>query len=83
MHYLNWKECYRTVTNLYLDYKNPRIPSNGENLSQRQLVEELVIHEKIYDLAKNIVERGYFPVESLVVIKENQILFKNKIIIQQ
>jgi len=56
---------------MLLDAKNPRIPPTGELLNQRALIAELVAHDKVYDLARNIVQNGYYPVESLIAVKED------------
>lgn len=70
--YSKWPEKLVAVTNLRLDGGNPRIPSNENELSQRDLVAELVEHDKVYDLAKDIAEQGYYPLESLVGIREGR-----------
>ncbi|RMH34192.1 MAG: hypothetical protein D6694_15355 [Gammaproteobacteria bacterium] len=76
--YSKWKEAYLTVTNLLLDPNNPRIPDSGENLSQRDLLADLLANDKVYELAKSIVENGYYPVESLIIVKEG----KNKYVVE-
>lgn len=70
--YSKWKESQIAITNLCLDPKNPRIPNSGEGLSQRDLLSDLVQHDKVYDLAKSIVENGYYPVESLIIVEEDK-----------
>lgn len=70
--YSKWKESQLTVTNLLLDPHNPRIPDSGENLSQRDLLADLVANDKVYELAKSIVENGYYPVESLIFVEEQK-----------
>ncbi|MBW1677882.1 MAG: hypothetical protein JRJ13_14465 [Deltaproteobacteria bacterium] len=70
--YSKWKEAYLIVTNLLLDPHNPRIPDSGENLSQRDLLADLVANDKVYELAKSIVENGYYPVEALIIVEENK-----------
>lgn len=72
--YKKWKDKILSVPNLLLDSENPRLPEAEETLSQNELIAELIKHEKIYDLAKNISEKGYFPVEALIgVEKENKV----------
>lgn len=68
--YSTWKEGHLKVTTLLLDPDNPRIPDSGEKRSQRDLLAELVENDKVYDLAKSIVENGYYPVESLIIVEE-------------
>lgn len=70
--YSKWKESQLTVTNLLLDPHNPRIPDSGESLSQRDLLADLVANDKVYELAKSIVENGYYPVEALIFVEEHK-----------
>src|SRR5688572_4907919 len=64
--YSVWPERKLAIAALRLDEDNPRIPSGGQALSQRQLIEELVTHENVHDLAKDIAMTGFVPVESLI-----------------
>lgn len=59
------------VTNLKLDSRNPRIPSHGPAKRQRELIAELITHDNVYDLAKGIVNNGYFPLETLIGLTED------------
>ena len=68
--YSAWPERRLAIAALRLDEENPRIPSGGEKLSQRQLIEELVHHENVYDLARDIATTGFVPVESLIGLDE-------------
>lgn len=70
--YSKWKESQLIVTNLLLDPNNPRIPDSGESLSQRDLLADLVVNDKVYELAKSIVENGYYPVEALIFVEEQR-----------
>ncbi len=69
--YSRWKEKTLTVTYLKLDPYNPRIPEAGIFLDQRDLIADLIENDRVYELAKSIVENGYYPVESLIVIEKN------------
>ena len=69
--YSSWKERPLSVTSLRLDANNPRIPDAGRQLTERELIEDLVEHDKVYDLAKSIADNGYFPGEALVIVEEN------------
>ena len=71
MDYTTWKEKKISVINILLDPRNPRIPPTSEPLTQRYLLAELIYHDKIYELAQNIVHDGYYPVESLIVVRED------------
>ncbi len=69
MSYHDWPERKFAVNSLVLDALNPRIPAIDQGLDQRELIADLVVSDDVYGLAKNFVENGYFPVESLIVIK--------------
>ena len=69
--YAKWKERSILVTSLLLDTLNPRLPIADKSLSQAELIEELVVHDDVYSLAKSIAEKGYYPGESLIGIQEN------------
>lgn len=69
--YSKWKVRDLTITNLYLDPLNPRLPEADEGLSQRRLLEKLVENEKVYDLAKEIADKGYYPTESLIIVEND------------
>lgn len=69
VNYNDWKTKDIAVTSLLLDPLNPRIPEADENLSQRKLIEFLLEHDKVYDLAKEIVDKGYFPTEALIGVE--------------
>jgi len=68
--YQNWKESEYLVTSLSLDPLNPRLPEIDKKLSQKELIEELIKHEDVYEIAKSISEDGYYPVERLICVKE-------------
>lgn len=72
MDFSKWKESHLAVTTLLLDPHNPRIPDSGKNLSQREILTDLIINDKVHDLAKSIVENGYYPVEALIIVEENR-----------
>ena len=69
--FASWKPKDLLVTSLRLDPHNPRIPSAGMDLSERDLIAELVEHDRVYELAKSIAETGYHPIEALIVVEEN------------
>ena len=68
--YSKWKEYPCPVTSLRLDPRNPRLPEANAVMSQRDLIAELVEHENVHSLARSIVEKGYYPVEALIVVAE-------------
>lgn len=69
--YAKWKDSELSVTRLFLDPLNPRLPIADMSLSQADLIEELVVHDDVYGLAKSITEKGYYPGESLIGVQEN------------
>ncbi len=70
--YARWEEQTVGITTLLLDPLNPRIPDLGHEPSQREIASELVHHEGVYDLARDIAAQGFFPTEILVCIVENE-----------
>lgn len=67
-----WPERRLTAVNLLFDPDNPRIPESGKEIPQKKLLSYLIHHEKVYDLAKSIAEKGYLPNESLIIIEDNR-----------
>jgi hypothetical protein len=64
-----WKRGNPSVTSLLLDSANPRIPKGRGVQQQRDLIAELEEHDKVYELAKSIVNDGYFPLEYLIAVE--------------
>jgi hypothetical protein len=52
--YATWPIKRNAVTSLLLDQQNPRLPQAGGGLTQRQIIDELVTHDSVYELAKDI-----------------------------
>lgn len=71
INYLSWPRKRITTTNLRLDLQNPRLSNYDKNISQADIIEYLINNEKIYDLAIDIVTKGYFLNELPIVTKEN------------
>lgn len=69
--YRKWKRSNPRVTSLLLDAANPRIPKGRGIHEQRELIAELVEHDSVYELAKDIVSDGYFPLEYLIAIEDD------------
>jgi hypothetical protein len=72
--YSAWDEQTVSVTSLLLDPNNPRIPELGHQANQREIVAELVHNDAVYELAKDIAAKGFFPTEILICIEENSAL---------
>ncbi|MBN1460677.1 MAG: hypothetical protein JXA57_14170 [Armatimonadetes bacterium] len=70
MSYAQWKEKEYAVASLLLDPKNPRLPSTNDGVAQVQLISVLVKHDDVLELAKDIADKGYYPVERLIVVEE-------------
>jgi hypothetical protein len=64
--YTQWTPKKAKVSSLLLDPENPRIPPADHPLSQDELLAELIEHDKVYELAKNIVTNGYYTDEMLI-----------------
>src|SRR5260370_35198116 len=65
-----WNTPRVSLAKLLLDSSNPRLSEPGElAASQGDIIAELVSHEKIESLARNISANGYFPNEAPFVIK--------------
>ncbi len=64
--YSQWKRKNVNVSGLLLDPKNPRIPPGEDDLAQDELLAELIEHDRVYDLAKQIVANGYYVDEVLI-----------------
>jgi hypothetical protein len=70
--FASWTEKVVPVTNLQLDSQNARIPTSpGTILGQRELIAELVEHDNVYDLARDIADFGYIPVEMMIGVHED------------
>jgi hypothetical protein len=70
MDYSSWDTQPVSVTLLNLDPKNPRLPELGHEASQPEIIAELIRHEGVIELAKDISRFGYFPTEILVCIED-------------
>ncbi len=66
-----WENDRKSVVNLYLDSKNPRLGNEGVNTSSREIIQYLFENDKAVDLAKSIATRGYFENEPLLIVNEN------------
>lgn len=69
--YSTWPEKKLQPASLLLDPENPRIPPSRKPFSQREIIAELVAHDKVYDLAREIAHGGFDPVESLIGFDED------------
>ena len=65
--YSSWIRKNVPVAKLTLDPENPRIPPSENELSQDELLAELIEHDSVYPLAKKIATNGYYADELLIV----------------
>jgi hypothetical protein len=73
--YTQWQQRFVQVVKLQLDPQNPRIPATTNPLSQHELITELVQHDRVLELAKSIIQNGFFPTEVLVATQEGGALY--------
>lgn len=66
-----WPMKPYTVGSLYLDPLNPRLPNPSENLSQREIIADLIEHDDIMSLVKSMAESGYVQGNAFVITMEN------------
>lgn len=59
-----------SVGSLFLDPKNPRLIPTEKTRTERDLIEELAVHENVLELAKKIKVNGFFPSEPLIAVIE-------------
>ena len=70
MDYSAWDTQSVSVTSLDLDPQNPRLPNLGHEATQREIIAQLIEHEAVFELAKDIAKFGFFPTEILVCIEQ-------------
>lgn len=66
----SWAMRTEPVLSLKLDPLNPRLTRASASADTRELLAELLEHEKVEALARDIADQGYFPTEVLVGITE-------------
>ncbi|KGO86606.1 hypothetical protein Q765_10300 [Flavobacterium rivuli WB 3.3-2 = DSM 21788] len=72
VNYSSWPKKKINTTSLRLDLNNPRLSDFTKKLSQAEIIDYLIEKEKIYQLAMDIVTKGYFLNELPIVIKEKE-----------
>lgn len=71
--YSSWKRKKISVNSLRLDILNPRLSGFGKNTpKQSEIIDYLISHEKIAELAKDISILGFLPNEEPIVYKEHE-----------
>lgn len=71
-----WPTKLRSITNIHLDEKNPRLGREVTGSAPREIIQYLFEHDKALEIAQSIATRGYFSNEPLLAINE-----KNKLIV--
>ena len=74
--YSNWPEKEFSLNSLNLDLNNPRLNYGDVILTQSGIINFLIENENVFELAKEISEKGYFVGESPIICEE-----KNKKVI--
>jgi len=70
--YSKWeKDNHVKISNLHVDYLNPRFSKHDVHLSQNNLINEMVDKYKIYDLSKSITDNGFYPDKTIIAVREN------------
>jgi len=68
--YSKWRTKPTAINRLRLDPENPRLATSVRRPTQRELIADLLEHEEVMDLVRDIARQGYFPNESLVAIRD-------------
>lgn len=66
----SWPTRSIYVANLDLDIKNPRLGGVAASFSPKEIVQYLFHHDKALEVADSIANRGYFPNEPLLAIRD-------------
>ncbi|MFH7013107.1 hypothetical protein ACHRV5_14665 [Flavobacterium sp. FlaQc-52] len=69
--YSNWQQKDFSLNSLYLDLNNPRLNYGDVVLTQSGIITFLIENESVFELAKEISEKGYFVGESPIICEEN------------
>lgn len=70
MDFSRWPIRPYAVNRLRLDPLNPRLATGVKRPTQQELIADLLVHEDVLDLVRDIARLGYFPNELLVAIRD-------------
>lgn len=70
MDFTKWPIKMTPVNRLRLDPENPRLATSVKRPTQQELIADLLEHEQVMDLVRDIARQGFFPNELLVAIKD-------------
>jgi hypothetical protein len=59
-----------SVKNLMLDKQNPRLPTYMRGKDEKDIIDYMVLEESTLELMQAIGEKGFFPGEQLLVVKQ-------------
>lgn len=65
-----WTTKAHQVASLHLDPKNPRLGRETAARAPREIIQYLFDNDKAFEVAKSIAQRGFFPNEPLLAIKD-------------
>gem|GEM_PF-522261 len=68
--YSNWPVRTLSITRLHLDPENPRLATSVRRPTQQELIADLLEHEDVLSLMKDIGRQGFFPNEMLVAVRD-------------
>jgi hypothetical protein len=68
--YSKWPVQSVAINRLRLDPENPRLATSVKRPTQQELIADLIEHEAVIDLVRDIARQGFFPNELLVAIKD-------------
>jgi hypothetical protein len=71
MNMSDWPIRQLKVTSLQLDPENPRMATAVRRLTQQEVMADLLEHEEVMELVRDIARQGYFPNEVLIAVKED------------
>lgn len=66
----SWPTKPFRISELHLDQKNPRLGRQSIDRAPREIIQYLFDHDKAVEVAESISERGYFPNEPLLAVRE-------------
>lgn len=70
MDFSKWRTQSTAINRLRLDPENPRLATSVKRPTQQELIADLLEHEDVMELVRDIARQGYFPNELLVAIRD-------------
>lgn len=68
---------YVPITNLALDYLNPRLAGENITPTQEDIIDHIYQHEELDELAGSLALHGFLPEEPIIIVPENSNDFPN------